>query len=230
MKLYLVLIFFSISILAIQETFGQENEMTQEGFMHFPVGEKFFQYKTDPPLALVEEIQNRCWFISTFVNHEDSGRAFYQFPKDMIWPGGNANSTFFIITYQANDFVDEKVTEKIFPQYSEDDLILNFEIKNGVSQLLVNSTTYFESDNNTPRSCRPLFDVPPDSIDYYDKIFPPRVQQYYADSFGFSYDVILCKSDRQMVTKIDGSLACVAPETKTKLIQRGWIVTNFDLI
>lgn len=230
MKLYLILIFFSISIVLIQEGFAQDYEMIQEGFMHFPVGEKFFQYKTDPPLALVEEIQNRCWFTSTFVNQEDSGMVYYQFPKDMIWPGGNANSTFFVITYQTKDFMDEKSIEEIFPQFSAENIILNFEIKKGVSQLLVNSTKYFESDNFTPKSCRPLFDVPPESADYYDTIFPPRVQQYYADSFGFSYNVILCKSDKQLVTKIDGNLACVTPETKTKLIQRGWISTNFDSI
>ena len=204
--------------------------MIQEGYMHFPVGEKYFHYKTNPPLALVEEVQNRCWFTATFVSRESQGEVNFQFLEDMIWPGASANSTFILISYQTTDFGDEKFFQKIVPQYYDGQLILNFEIKNGVSQLVVNSTNYFESDNTTPKLCRPLFDIPPNSIYYYDKIFSPRIQQDYADAFGFSYDVIMCKEGKELITKMDGKLACVSLETKGKLIQRGWAMSNFNSI
>ena len=107
---------------------------------------------------------------------------------------------------------------------------MDFEIKKGISQLVVNSTSFFKSDNITPKLCRPLFDLPPNSIDYYDKKFSPRIQQDYANSFGFSYDVVMCKSGKELATKIDGKLACVSKETLRNLIPRGWAKTNFESV
>jgi len=230
MKFLVILIFFGFYFVLIQEVCAQEFELIQESYMYFPVGEKYFHYKTNPPMAMVEEVQNRCWFTATFVSQEENGEATFQFPREMIWPGTMNNSTFFLLSYQTSDFSKEKLVQKILPQHSEKELILNFKIKNGVSQLVVNSTNFFESDNITPKSCIPLFDIPPNSIGYYDKIFSPRIQQDYANAFGFSYDVIICKSGKELATKIDGKLACVSRETMGKLIQRGWAQSNFDSV
>jgi len=230
MNFYTILILVFLLFVFNQEGFSQESEMIQDSYMHFPVGEKYFHYKTNPPLVLVEEVQNRCWFTATFVSHESQGEVNFRFPEDMVWPGASANGTFFLISYQTTDFADEKFFQKMVPQHYENQLILNFEIKIGVSQLLVNSTNYFESDETTPKICRPLFDNPPNSIYYYDKIFSPRIQQDYANTFGFSYDMVMCKPGKEMITKIDGKLACVSLETREKLIQRGWAMSNFESV
>ena len=84
MKICSILIVFILSLILNQEVFAQENDMIQEGYMHFPVGEKYFHYKTNPSMALVEEVQNRCWFTATFVSEEDHGEIIYQFPRDMV--------------------------------------------------------------------------------------------------------------------------------------------------
>ena len=228
MKIYVFFILVIILGVSIQETFAEESEMIQSSYMHFPVGEKFFQYKTNPPLVLAEEVQNRCWFTSTFVNQEESGEVVYQFPKDMIWPGAYDNSTFFLISYETADMRDGKSFQKITPQYLNEKIILKFEIQKGISQLLVNSTNYFESDSTTLKTCKPLFDLPPKSSDYYDHIFPPRIQKNYAAALGFSDNIVMCKSGHEIVTKKDGKLACVTLETKNKLIQRGWTKSNLD--
>lgn len=230
MREYVFFILISLSIVSVQGIFAEETEMVQGIYMHFPVGEKFFQYKTNPHLALSEEIQNRCWFIATFVNQEEPGKVVYQFPKDLSWPGSYENSTFFVITYETVDMTGSKLFQKIIPQYSDNDMILTFEIKKGISQLLVNSTDYFEQDNTTARRCIPLFDEPPESTDYYDYIFPPRIQKSYVDAFGFPDDSIMCKTGKELITKINGSPACVNPETKGKLIQRGWAMSDLDLV
>jgi hypothetical protein len=41
---------------------------------------------------------------------------------------------------------------------------------------------------------------------------------------GISIDKIQCKEELVLVTKHDGSPACVKPETKIKLIERGWAI------
>jgi hypothetical protein len=43
---------------------------------------------------------------------------------------------------------------------------------------------------------------------------------------GISIDKIQCKEGLVIVTKYDGSPACVKPETKTKLIERGWAISG----
>ena len=222
MKYFLMLVFGLFSIFFIQQGFSQEPETIQESYMHFPVGEKFFQYHTEPKLALADEIQNRCWFSSTFVNSEDQGSVFYKFPNDMVWPGAKKQSTFFLITTNSTSFLDEVKFQKITPQFSETSIILDFKIPKGISQLLINSTKYLEPDGKTLKTCSPLFDEPPKSKDYYDKIFPLKVQISYADAFGFSYEEMLCKKGQELIQKYNGKFACVFPNTKQELILRGW--------
>ena len=222
MKYLLLLIFSLFSIMFIQEGFSQEESLTQGSYMHFPIGEKFFEYNTQPRLTLAEELQNRCWFSSTFVNQNEAGNVFYKFPQDMIWPGAEDRSTFFLITTNTTSFLDEKNFQKITPTFTEEYLILDFEIPKGVSQLLINSTQYLDSDGTTLKNCFPLFDKPPKSHDYYDKIFPLKVQISYAEAFGFSQDYLLCKEGQELVQKYNVKFACVSPETKNELILRGW--------
>jgi len=229
MKSQIIFLLLFPSLVSVQ-VFAEEANMILGNYMHFPIGEKFFHYKTNPPLVLAEEVQNRCWFTATFVNQEGPGTGVYQFPLDMAWPGANQNSTFFVIKYETSDMRDNKTFEKIMPQYSDESMVLTFEIPNGISQLLINSTDYFEPDNATVRRCFPLFDDPPRSLDYYDSILPLKIQKSYAESFGFPLDVIMCKNNLELITKIDESLACVSSETKNKLIQRGWAKSDLDLI
>lgn len=222
MKYFLLLIFGLFSIIFIQQGFSQEHETIQGRYMHFPIGEKFFQYHTEPRLVLAEEIQNRCWFSSTFVNNGEEGSIFYKFPSDMVWPGAKKQSTFFLITTNSTSFLDEKKFQKIMPQISERSIILDFNIPKGVSQLLINSTKYLESDEKTLKTCSPLFDDPPKTQDYYDKIFPLKLQISYAEAFGFSYEDLLCKKGQELIQKYNGNFACVFPDTKQELILRGW--------
>ena len=222
MKYFLLIIFGIFSVMFIQEGFSEEEAIVKGSYMHFPIGEKFFDYKTEPRLLLAEELQNRCWFSSTFVNQNNAGSVFYKFPQDMIWPGANEKSTFFLITTNTTSFLDERHFQKITPTYTDDHIILDFEIPKGVSQLLINSTQYLESDGNTLKNCFPLFDKPPKSHDYYDKIFPLKDQISYAEAFGFSQDDILCKKGQELIQKYNGKFACVSLETKKELILRGW--------
>ena len=222
MKYFLLFVLGLFSIIFIQEGHAQEASLVQGSYMHFPIGEKFFEYSTEPQLLLAEELQNRCWFSSTFVNQKEEGNAFYKFPKDMIWPGANEQSTFFLITSNTTSFLDEKNFQKINPIGSDEGTILEFKIPNGVSQLLINSTQYLETDGKTLKTCMPLFDKPPKSHEYYDKIFPLKIQISYAEAFGFSHEEILCKKDQELIQKYNGRLACVSPETKMVLNQRGW--------
>lgn len=230
MKYLLLVILGLFSAMFIQEGFSQEETLLKGSYMHFPIGEKFFEYNTGSKLLLAEELQNRCWFSSTFVNQNDVGSVFYKFPQDMIWPGANEKSTFYLITANTTSFLNEKTFEKITPTYTGEHVILDFEIPKGLSQLLVNSTQYLESDGKTLKNCFPLFDKPPKSHDYYDKIFPLKVQIAYAQAFGFSQDDLLCKKGQELVQKYNEKFACVSPETKKQLILRGWTNITQDSI
>jgi len=50
-------------------------------------------------------------------------------------------------------------------------------------------------------------------------VIPPPLKQFKS---GIPVDEIQCRESLVLVTKHDGSPACVKPETKTKLIERGW--------
>ncbi len=39
---------------------------------------------------------------------------------------------------------------------------------------------------------------------------------------GIPFSNIVCNKDLELIKKYDGSPACVKPETKQKLIERGW--------
>jgi len=54
--------------------------------------------------------------------------------------------------------------------------------------------------------------------------------EYNADFFRYVIDEIHCKYGLTVVTKsFDGSFACVKPETKQKLIERGWAMPQLDV-
>lgn len=226
MKYFLFLILVVFSAAFLQEGFSVEDVPIRGSYMHFPIGEKFFEYKTEPRLLLAEELQNRCWFSATFVNQNENGSAHYKFPRDMIWPGANEKSTFFLITTNTTSFLDDKKFLKITPVFSEGHISLDFKIPEGISQLLVNSTDYLEADGKTLKTCTPLFGKPPKSHEYYDKILPLKTQVSYANAFGFSQDDLLCKKSQELIQKYNGKLACVTPDTKKDLILRGW--TNLE--
>lgn len=76
--------------------------------------------------------------------------------------------------------------------------------------------------------------------DYYfymsqvPSIYGVYVDQFFADSFpplkqikaGMKLDELFCKSNFVLLLKHDGSPACVKPETKIKLIERGWATAD----
>jgi hypothetical protein len=55
------------------------------------------------------------------------------------------------------------------------------------------------------------------------EIIQPPLKSYKS---GIPIDKITCKENLILVTKYDGSPACVKPETKIKLIERGWARSN----
>jgi len=57
-----------------------------------------------------------------------------------------------------------------------------------------------------------------------NKIMSPREQI----EKGFESSDVLCNDDLELVIKHDGSPACVKPETKIKLIERGWTTVDFS--
>jgi hypothetical protein len=65
-----------------------------------------------------------------------------------------------------------------------------------------------------------LFAQNHDQFEQMDVFYPPPLKQI---SSGLSGDEVRCKESFSLMTKYDGSPACVTESTRQKLIERGWI-------
>ncbi|HEX9846368.1 MAG TPA: hypothetical protein VGA92_07915 [Candidatus Nitrosotenuis sp.] len=62
----------------------------------------------------------------------------------------------------------------------------------------------------------------PNQPQLHSIIIPPDYPPLKQFKAGLSAEKIICRQGLELVTKYDGSPACVKPETKVKLIERGW--------
>ncbi|MCV0409656.1 hypothetical protein [Nitrosopumilus sp.] len=196
-------------------------------FSDFHYGEKFYQYKYYPIDALVEDSSNRCHFTSDFIldknSISESGYVKYKFPNNMNWPGGYENSTYYIISSPSFNFPEDNRFEKIIPTKTEDgSIILEFDLMPGLNTFLANSTAFWDSQSSQIIDCLNPFDFEKQDSEYYDLVYPLKVQQNRAMMFDLNENDFLCKSEYVLVQKYDGSPACVTESTKQKLIERGW--------
>lgn len=233
----LIIIGIILFPLAIQQVFAtdsafdtipafSENNFDTGQFSYLPYGEKFYQYKYQPLGTLVEDSADRCHFTSSFVLDEnslsDSGNVIYKFPKDMVWPGGYENSTFYVVRSPSFNFPEDNHFEKLTPTKTEDSVVLEFEIGTGLNTFVANSTVFWDSQRSQIIDCPNPFDFEKQEYEYYDFVYPLKVQQNYAEAFGLAENDFLCKPELVPILKKDRSPACVKPETISKLIEREW--------
>ncbi|MDH3203350.1 MAG: hypothetical protein OEL81_01570 [Nitrosopumilus sp.] len=57
----------------------------------------------------------------------------------------------------------------------------------------------------------------------------PQLSPLWQQKFGTEWNEILCNPGLSLVQKYDGSPACVKPETKQKLIERGWAKNGSEI-
>ena len=195
-------------------------------FSYLPYGEKFYQYKSQPLGAPASESYTRCHFTSDFVlsksSFSDSGNVIYRFPDDMVWPGGYENSTFYIVRSPSFNFPEDHKFEKLTPAKTDGSIVLEFDIITGLNTFVANSTAFWDPQRSHIMNCPNPFDFEKQEYEYYDFVYPLKVQQNRAKMLGLTDDDFLCKPELISVLKYDGSPACVKPETKEKLEQRGW--------
>ena len=248
--LALALIGLGTGIFAISETFAEivsviksptESEITlmEEGYhAHqyavLPFGDKHFFQKTDNPLSLAEVATGRCLMYATYpIREGESVDVTMKFPNDLVWPGMHDNSTFFLTKGGHHGYTDESgntvtkntevVWERIVPTVDSEFITVEFELRDEIGSLTVNSTALpdLQSEKNLSEDCPPI--IPKMEYGYYDRVFPIDVQKRLAESIGFPPDTFICENNRIGAIKAtDEKLVCVKPDTKTKLVERGW--------
>ena len=204
-----------------------EDDFETGQFYYFHQGAKFYQYAYHPFGILGGDSSNRCHFTSDFVLSEDSlsetGHVKYVFPNDMIWPGGYANSTFYIVKSPSFNFPADNNFEKMIPSITKDnDLVFEFDLDYGLNTFVANHTTFWDSATSVI-DCPNPFGFEKQDYEYYDFVFPLKVQHERAMGFGLTENDFLCKPEHVLIEKYDGSPACVTSETKTALFERGWV-------
>jgi len=205
-----------------------EDDFDTGRFSYFHYGEKFYQYKYHPFGTLASESFSRCYFTSDFVldgnSFPESGYVSYKFPNDMVWPGGYANSTFFVISSPSFNFPEDNDFERIIPTKTEDDsIVLEFDLVPGLNTFLANSTAFWDSQRSQMIDCPNPLGFEKQEHEYYDFVYPLKVQQNYAKMLGLAENDFLCKTGLIPVLRHDSSAACVKQETYFELIKRGWV-------
>ncbi|MGD8432274.1 MAG: hypothetical protein PVG23_06860, partial [Nitrosopumilaceae archaeon] len=196
-------------------------------FSYLPYGVKFYQYEYQPFGVLSSESFSRCYFTADFVlgngAYSDSGHVTYKFPKDMRWPGGYDNSTFYVVRSPSFNFPEDNHFEKIIPSKDENgNRVLEFNLVLGLNTFVANHTLFWDSQKSKMIDCPNPLEFKKQEYGYYDFVYPLKIQQTYSDMLGFEEPDFLCKPDLVYVQKYDGSPACVKSESKKKLIERGW--------
>lgn len=232
---------YAILVSIVREPTSAESNLIEEGYLAetyslMPFGSKHFFYKSEPMPRIGEISMSRCMFSATFLPEDKPVHMTMKFPNDLIWPGMYDNSTFFSVKDQFASYADKSgntVTnkratpeyEKIIPTMDSEFTTIDLELKGEVGHVLVNMTAFPGSldpvDFN--KICPPI--LPPMRSDYYDAILPKNTQKMIAESWGFPPDTYVCPNNKIGVIKTtDGSEVCAKPESKIKLIKRGWAI------
>ena len=206
-----------------------------EPYSLMPFGNKHFFFKSDPMPGIGEISNSRCMFSATFLPIDGKPvQMTMKFPNDLVWPGMYDNSTFFSVQDQFASHVDESGNavvndqrsveyEKITPTRDSEFTTIDLELKGEVSHVVINMTTYPASlkPGEINEICPPL--LPPMRSDYYDTILPKDAQKTIAELRGYPPDTFICPNNKIGAIKAaDNAEVCVKPESKTKLIERGW--------
>ena len=203
-----------------------ENDFDIGRFSDLHYGEKFYQYQYHPLGTLAASSSDRCHFTSSFVlngnSFSESGNVIYRFPDDMIWPGGYENSTFYIVRSPSFNFPEDNNFEKLTPTKTDDSIVLEFDIVTGLNTFVANSTAFWDSQRSQIIDCSNPLDFEKQEYEYYDFVYPLKVQQNYAKMLGLVENDFLCKTGLIPILRHDSSAACVKPETKEKLEERYW--------
>lgn len=223
---------FGPSLAFAEEYLNSIQDFSEDGFDvgsfdYLPYGERFYHYQYHPFGALSGDSFSGCYFTSDFVFSEnslsESGYVIFKFPSDTVWPGAYENSTFYVVRSPSFNFPEDNKFERIVPNKTENgDLVFEFDLDIGLNTFVANHTAFWDSQNSKIVDCPNPFDFKKQEYGYYDFVYPLKVQQNYAKMLGFAEDDFLCKPELVSILKYDGSPACVKPETKQKLIERGW--------
>ena len=201
-----------------------------------PFGDKHFFSKTDNPLSLAEIATGRCMMSATYLVKEGVVNVSMKFPNDLIWPGMHAHSTFFKTSGGYHTYTDESgnavtkntkvIWEKLNPIIDSEFITVEFSLRNEIGSLIVNSTTLPDwsnknSNNKIADSC-PLI-IPKMEYDYYDRVYPMDLQKTLAEIRGFPPDTFICQNNLiGAIKETNDKSVCIKPDSKIKLIERGW--------
>ena len=213
----------------------EEEGYYAEPYSLMPFGSKHFFFKSDPMPSIGEISNSRCMFSATFLPIDGKPvQMSMKFPNDLVWPGMYDNSTFFSVTDQFASYVDESGNtvindqryieyEKIIPTRDSEFTTIDLELKGEVSHVVINMTTYPVNlkPGEINEICPPI--LPPMRSDYYDSILPKDTQKIIAELRGYPPDTFICPNNKIGAIKAaDNRDVCVKPDSKTKLIERGW--------
>ena len=221
----------------------KEKQLLNDGFTKhsysiLPYGFQNYFVKVDPVLAIGEIGNSPCALFASFPIHfGDTAHVTMKFPNELEWAGGYPDSTFFIVKGGPFSYSDsfgnitstnEPLTfHPINPMRDSSYITVDVTMEGGLNHLIINSTNFFEQDNHTPIPCKLTFEKPK-SLDYYDNVFPVSQQIEFLRMYGFPPDSFVCKSGLEGVIKESNQMpACVKPQTKEKLVERGWAMNNF---
>ena len=204
-----------------------EDEFETKRFNYLHHGEKFYLHAYEPFGVAGGDSSNRCYFTSYFVLGDSSpskeGHVKYMFPEDMIWPGGYANSTFYVVKSPSFIFPEDNNFEKIIPTKTKEGyMVFEFGLEYGLNTFVANSTSFWDSKNSQLIDCPNPFGFEKQDYEYYDFVYPLKIQHARAMVFELTGNDYLCKPELVLIQKYDESPACVTSETRTKLIERGW--------
>ena len=203
-----------------------------------PFGNKHFFFKTEKFPHISETTFSSCMMTATFLPKENAPMSItMKFPNDLLWPGMYDNSTFYSIKNEFHQTTDEHgnlITKKPVMEWMQVDPIrdsefttLDFELKGEVSHFMVNATYHPQNPDDPPAKPCPHV-LPPMESGYYDTISPKDSQKLIAEMWGYTPDTYICPNNLiGAIKSTDDSEVCVKPESKTKLVERGW-AKNFS--
>ncbi|MCV0366195.1 MAG: hypothetical protein K5798_02880 [Nitrosopumilus sp.] len=210
-----------------------EQDYYVEPYSLSPFGNKHFFFKTEKPPYISETTFNSCVMTVTFLPKENAPMHItMKFPNDLLWPGMYDNSTFYSIKNEFHQTTDEHgnmITknpvmewELVEPVRDSEFTTLDFVLKGEVSHFMANMTYHPQNPDASPAKPCPHV-LPPMKSDYYDVISPKDSQKLIAEMWGYPPDTYICPNNLVGAIKsTDDSEVCVKPESKAKLVERGW--------
>ena len=177
-----------------------------------PFGAKHFFSKTDNPLSLADVSTGRCLMHATYLIKEgESINVSMKFPNDLTWPGMHDYATFFLTKGGNHGYTDNSgnmvtkntpvVWERLNPVIDSEFVTVEFELKDEMGSIIVNSTSLpVKSDNSSdPQLGDSCPRTPPRmEYDYYDHVFTIEQQKIIAEMKGFTPDTFICVSENSL--------------------------------